>query len=108
MKKILETLKTKGVIVIVLLVCLNLFTCTRSCSSSRQVKRTEKELVLKTQEMDSVVSLRDDSIKTLNKRIEVLEAETKGLEKTLQVQGEAMNQISAAKKNINVVVKQKK
>lgn len=108
MKKILETLKNKGVLVVVLLVCLNLFTCTRSCSSSRQAKRAEKELVVKAAEMDSVVSLKEDSINFLNKRIEVMEAEARGLEKTLQMQGEAMNQITAAKKNINVVVRQKK
>ena len=57
---------------------------------------------------DSVISSRDDSIKVLNKRIEVIETEAKGLEKTLQVQGEAINQITEAKKNINIVVRQKK
>lgn len=108
MKKILEYLKNKGVLVIVLLLCLNLFTCTKSCSSSRSAKKATRELVVKASEMDSIISLRDDSIKTLNKKIEVLEAEARGLEKTLQVQGEAINQITVAKKNINVVVKQKR
>ena len=104
MKKIFETLKNKVVLVITLLICLNLYTCTRSCSSSRHAKKAEKELVMK----DSVISSRDDSIKVLNKRIEVIETEAKGLEKTLQVQGEAINQITEAKKNINIVVRQKK
>lgn len=104
MKKIFETLKNKVVLVITLLICLNLYTCTRSCSSSRQVKKVKKELVLK----DSVISSKDDSIKVLNKRIEVIETEAKGLEKTLQIQGEAINQITEAKKNINIVVRQKK
>ena len=104
MKKIFETLKNKVVLVITLLICLNLYTCTRSCSSSRHAKKAEKELVMK----DSVISSRDDSIKVLNKRIEVIETEAKGLEKTLQIQGEAINQISEAKKNINIVVRQKK
>lgn len=108
MNKILELLKTKGVLVVAFLVCLNLFTCTRSCTSSRVAKRAQKELVVKQQASDSIIALRDDSIKALNKKIEVLEAEAKGLEKTLQVQGDAISKISEAKKNINVVVKQKK
>lgn len=108
MKKFLEIMKTKGVLVIALLVCLNLYTCTRSCSSSRTAKKMQRELVEKEHEHDSISTVMTDSIKNLNKKIEILEAEAKGLEKTLQVQGDAMSKITEAKKNINVVVKQKK
>ena len=60
-----------------------------------------------TQQKDSLITELKDSVKTLNNEIQVLVTRNKGFEESLNIQQEAINQITAAKKNIHVTVKNK-
>lgn len=109
-----EKIKSTGnklVWVIVALLCLNLITCTRSCKSERKLKRELKEALTAdsvVKDRDSVIALRNATIDTLRHELDIAATEKKGLEEQLRITSEAVNQISEAKKNITVSVKQKK
>lgn len=107
-KDILSFIKNKIAVVIIVLCCFSLYTCTNSCSSSRKAKKAEAALVEATTKSDSIIALQEDSIKALNGEINVLNAKLEGLSQSVQIQSDAMDKISSAKKNINVVVKDKR
>jgi len=107
-KDILSFIKNKIAVVIIVLCCFSLYTCTNSCSSSRKAKKAEAALVEATAKSDSIIALQEDSIKALNGEINVLNAKLEGLSQSVQIQSDAMDKISSAKKNINVVVKDKR
>lgn len=97
--------------IIVALLCLNLITCTRSCKNDRRFKRELREArqadsVVK--DRDSVITLRNATIDTLKHELDIAATEKKGLEQQLRITSEAVNQITEAKKNITVSVRQKK
>ena len=91
---------------IIALTVLFLYTGMKSCSRGREVNRLEKRIEMVTQQKDSLITELKDSVKTLNE-IQVLVTRNKGFEETLNIQQEAINQITAAKKNIHVTVKNK-
>ena len=84
-----------------------LYTGIKSCSRGREVNRLEKRIEMVTQQKDSLITELKDSVKTLNNEIQVLVTRNKGFEESLNIQQEAINQITAAKKNIHVTVKNK-
>jgi hypothetical protein len=90
--------------IIVALLCLNLITCTRSCKNDRKFKRELREA----RQADSVIALRNATIDTLKHELDIAATEKKGLEQQLKITSEAVNQITEAKKNITVSVRQKK
>lgn len=107
-KNIISFIRNKIAIVIIVLCCFSMYTCTNSCSSSRKAKKATTELVLSTAKYDSIITVKDDSIKALNGEIRVLMAKLDGLTQSVQIQSDAMDKISSAKKNINVVVNDKR
>ena len=100
----MDTLKKYANWIIVALLCLNLFTCTNTCTSARSERKAQKELVIR----DSIVNAKIKTIDSLKHEIDLREEKILGLEQTIRTQGEAMNQIVEARKNISVTVKQKK
>ena len=92
---------------IIALTVLFLYTGMKSCSRGREVNRLEKRIEMVTQQKDSLITELKDSVKTLNNEIQVLVTRNKGFEETLNIQQEAINQSTAAKKNIHVTVKNK-
>lgn len=99
----MEFLKKYSNWIMVALFALFLIGNMKSCTKNRKIHRLEQTINQK----DSVISSNLDSIKTLNNQIQVLQTEISGYEKSLNVQNDALNKISEAKKNINVVVKGK-
>lgn len=103
-----EFKKNKCIFVVAGLLCLNIYTCTNSCSRQRALK---KDLKAQIEAVDSMVKV-TDRIKNINdsleKNLTIVNTEKKGLEQSINIQNEAINQITAAKKNINVTIKEKK
>lgn len=89
---------------IVALVCLNLFTCTRSCNRTRSLKE-QMNMVL---QKDSIIADSEKRCDSLRNIIGLKNAEIDGYKQTIGVQKEAMDQIVESKKNINVTVQQKR
>lgn len=108
MEKILNFLKNKGVLLVILLVCLNLYTCTRSCTNSRHVKKDLSTTISELDSLNVLLGEKTKMIDSLEKELSVAKTENKGLQKSIEIQNDAINQISAAKKNIHVTVKEKK
>ena len=95
-------------IVIVFLILFGMNKCATSCSNSNKYEASEKEkteLVLK---KDSIIKVYDDSVKNLNMQIQVLEATITGNQEMIDRLAKANEQITEAKKNINVNVRQNK
>lgn len=86
---------------LILFVLFSLTKCTQSCNRSIEIDRLNSEIVAK----DSVKATMDDSIKLLNTTISIYKEKVSGYEIASQIQNEALRQISEAKKNIQVVVK---
>jgi len=95
------------IIVIVLLVLFGMNKCVNSCTNENKYKdavKTSTELV---SQKDSIINIYNDSIKTLNTKILILEATISGNKEMINRLAQANEQISSAKKNINVNVKSK-
>ena len=86
---------------IVLFLLFSLTKCTQSCNRSIEIDRLNGEL----KKSDSVYTEMNDSIKLLNTTISIYKEKVSGYEIASQIQNEAIKQISEAKKNIQVVVK---
>lgn len=104
----MEKLKKYSNYLIISLIVLLLCGSVKSCSKERKIKRLENNIEMVEHQKDSVISVLNDSIKDLNKQIQILDVKNKGFEQSIMMQQEAMNQISAAKKNIHVTVKNDK
>ncbi len=104
----MEFIKKKWqIIVIVLLVLFGMNKCASSCTNSNLYEESQKQHTEYVHKSDSIVKVYDDSVKTLNSRIQVLEATINGNQEMINRLAAANEQISNAKKNINVNVKQK-
>lgn len=97
----MEKIKKYSNWIIIGLIALFIFTSIQKCSVNRKVKKLDNVVLVK----DSIIQTLGDSIKVLNNEIRVLQTEKNGYTKSLEIQNEALNQISEAKKNINVTVK---
>ena len=96
------------IIVIALLVIFGMNKCASSCTNANKYEASEKERIELVVKKDSIIKLYDDSVKTLNMKIQVLEATIEGNQEMINRLAKANEQISEAKKNINVNVKQNK
>lgn len=96
------------IIVIALLVIFGMNKCASSCTNANKYEASEKEKIELVVKKDSIIKLYDDSVKTLNMKIQVLEATIEGNQEMINRLAKANEQISEAKKNINVNVKQNK
>jgi len=102
----MEFLKKKWyLIVIVLLLLFGMNKCASSCTNSNMYEDAQKEHTEYVHKSDSIVKVYDDSVKTLNSRIQVLEATINGNQEMINRLAAANEQISNAKKNINVNVR---
>ena len=86
---------------LVLFVLFSLTKCTQSCNRSIEIDRLNGEIA----KDDSIYAEMNDSIKLLNTTISIYKEKVSGYEIASQIQNEALKQISEAKKNIQVVVK---
>ena len=89
-------------IVIGLLLIFGLNKCTQSCNRGNELKNIRNVEIF---EKDSIIKVLNDSISTMNVRIQVYEEKVTGLNQALSIQDEANKRISEAKKNINVNIK---
>ena len=103
-----EFMKNKCIYFVICLLCLNIYTCTNSCSKQRTLKKTLKEQMVKIDSLDKNSYKLRYEIDSLEKNLSIVKTEKKGLEQSINIQNEAINQITAAKKNINVTIKEKK
>ncbi len=88
------------IIVIVILLIFSLSKCTQSCNRQTIIDKTNVELVKK----DSTIKVMNDSIVSLNHKIDLLTNDKTNQEKLVETQQDAINKINEAKKNINVRV----
>lgn len=88
------------IIVIVILLIFSLSKCTQSCNRQTTIDKTNVELVKK----DSTIKVMNDSIVSLNHKIDLLTNDKTNQEKLVETQQDAINKINEAKKNINVRV----
>lgn len=88
------------IIVIVILLIFSLSKCTQSCNRQTTIDKTNIELVKK----DSTIKVMNDSIVSLNHKIDLLTNDKTNQEKLVETQQDAINKINEAKKNINVRV----
>lgn len=88
------------IIVIVILLIFSLSKCTQSCNRQTTIDKTNVELVKK----DSIIKVMNDSIVSLNHKIDLLTNDKTNQEKLVETQQDAINKINEAKKNINVRV----
>ena len=100
--------KNKWIIIISLLVCLNMYTCTNSCTNQRSLKKNLKYQVSQVDSLQNVANDLKGKNDSLEKCLSILDTEKKGLERSINIQNEAINQITTAKKNIHVTIKEKK
>ena len=96
------------IIVIVLLIIFGMNKCASSCTNANKYEESEKNKIELVSQKDSIINVYSDSIKTLNMKVQVLEATISGNNEMINRLAQANEQISAAKKNINVNVKQTK
>ena len=105
----MEFLKKKWqIIVIVLLVLFGMNKCTTSCTNANKFEESEKNKIELVNQKDSIIKVYDDSVKALSMKVQVLEATIAGNKDMIDRLAKANEQISAAKKNINVNVRQTK
>lgn len=105
----MEFLKKKWyLIVIVLLLLFGMNKCASSCTNANKFESSEKEKTEIVNTKDSIIKVYDDSVKTLNMRVHVLEATITGNQEMINRLAKANEQISEAKKNIQVNVRQNK
>lgn len=100
--------KNWQIIVIAVLVLFGMNKCATSCSNSNKLKTSEKEKIEIVEQKDSLIKVYDDSVKSLNMQVQVLRATIEGNQEMINRLAKANEQISEAKKNINVNVRQNK
>lgn len=94
------------VIGLLLVFCLN--KCTQSCNRGNELDYNNIKHNIEVTQKDSLIQTLNDSIVSMNIKIQVYEEKVAGLNQALSIQDEANKRISEAKKNINVNVKQNK
>ena len=92
------------IIIIVILLLFSVSKCTQSCNRQYIIEQKDFEIEV----ADSVIKIYEDSITSLNHKIELLSNDNANQEKIVETQRDAMNKINEAKKNINVTVKNNK
>ena len=92
-------------ILIVFLIIFGMNKCANSCTNSNKYNASEKVKTELVHEKDSIIKIYDDSVKNLTMKIQVLEATINGNQEMINRLAKANEQISEAKKNINVSVK---
>lgn len=92
------------IIIIVILLLFSVSKCTQSCNRQYTIEQKDFEIEV----ADSVIKIYEDSITSLNHKIELLSNDNANQEKIVETQRDAMNKINEAKKNINVTVKNNK
>jgi hypothetical protein len=105
----MEFLKKKWqIIVICILILFGMSKCASSCTNANKFEASEKEKTEIVNTKDSIIKVYDDSVKTLNMKVQVLEATITGNQEMINRLAKANEQISEAKKNIQVNVRQNK
>lgn len=92
------------IIIIVILLLFSVSKCTQSCNRQYIIEQKDFEIEV----ADSVIKIYEDSITSLNHKIELLSNDNANQEKIVEAQRDAMDKINEAKKNINVTVKNNK
>jgi len=93
--------KNWHIIVIIVLMLFGLSKCTQSCNRQSIIDKQKLEI----QKQDSIKQVLNDSIITLNHKIDLLSNDKTNQEKLIETQKESIDKINEAKKNINVTVK---
>jgi len=105
----MEFIKRKWqIIVIVLLILFGMNKCTSSCTNENMYESSEKTRIEQVDSLNNIISVMNDSVKSLNMKVQVLEATINGNQEMINRLSQANEQISNAKKNINVNVRQSK
>lgn len=92
--------KNWQIIVIVVLLVFGLSKCSQSCNRQTTIDTQNIELAKR----DSTMKVMNDSIVSLNHKIDLLTNDKTNQEKLVETQQDAINKINEAKKNINVRV----
>lgn len=92
--------KNWHLIVITILLIFGLSKCSQSCNRQTTIDKTNAEMIKK----DSIIKVMNDSIVSLNHKIDLLTNDKNNQEKLVETQQDAINKINEAKKNINVKV----
>ena len=93
--------KNWHIIVIVILLLFGMSKCTQSCNRSTEINRN----ITTIEQKDSLIKILEDSVVTLNHKIDLLSNDKSNQEKLIESQRESLNKINEAKKNIQVTVK---
>lgn len=93
--------KNWQIIVIVILLLFGMSKCTQSCNRSTEINKN----TITIEQKDSLIKVLNDSIVTLNHKIDLLSNDKSNQEKLIESQKESINKINEAKKNINVTVR---
>ena len=88
------------IIVIAILLIFGLSKCSQSCNRQTTIDTQNVELTKR----DSTIKVMNDSIVSLNHKIDLLTNDKTNQEKLVETQQDAINKINEAKKNINVKV----
>lgn len=93
--------KNWHIIVIVILLLFGMSKCTQSCNRSTEINKN----ITTIEQKDSLIKVLNDSVVTLNHKIDLLSNDKSNQEKLIESQKESIDKINEAKKNINVTVR---
>ena len=93
--------KNWHIIVIVVLLLFGMSKCTQSCNRSTEINKN----IITIEQKDSLIKVLNDSVVTLNHKIDLLSNDKSNQEKLIESQKESLDKINEAKKNIQVTVK---
>ena len=93
--------KNWHIIVIVILLLFGMSKCTQSCNRSTEIDNNNTII----QQKDSTIKVLNDSVVSLNHKIDLLSNDKSNQEKLIESQKESLDKINEAKKNIQVTVK---
>lgn len=93
--------KNWQIIIIVILLLFGMSKCTQSCNRDTEINKNIENI----QQKDSIMKELNDSIVTLNHKIDLLTNDKSNQEKLIESQKESIDKINEAKKNINVTVR---
>ena len=93
--------KNWHIIVIVGLLLFGMSKCTQSCNRSTEINKS----ITTIEQKDSLIKVLEDSVVTLNHKIDLLSNDKSNQEKLIESQKQSLDKINEAKKNIQVTVK---
>ncbi len=93
--------KNWHIIVIVILLLFGMSKCTQSCNRSTEINKN----ITTIEQKDSLIKVLNDSVVTLNHKIDLLSNDKSNQEKLIESQKESIDKINEAKKNIQVTVR---